>query len=186
VVELAVVSHDGYSVITSTVALDGDLVQIKGAARLCHPDAEHVDVALPTSTSYLKLVDIPFFTVGNTRITPDGVMSQIGKSGFASLVVLQTPARVVRDSPKSDTCTVYLNVADSVSGARAKGLIGKTVQFGQYTSYFRAARANPGSPLCSHCWRWGHPSLLDLSPPPATVEKSAHRFARRLAASSGV
>jgi hypothetical protein len=57
--------------------------------------------ALPTSTSYLKLVDVPFFTVGDARITPDGVMTQIGKSGFASLVVLQTPARVVRDSPKS-------------------------------------------------------------------------------------
>jgi hypothetical protein len=79
-------------------------------------------------------------------------MSQIGKSGFASLVILQTPGRVVRDSPKSDTCTVYLNITDSVSGARAKGLVGMTVQFGQYTSYFRAARANPGSPLCSWCY----------------------------------
>jgi hypothetical protein len=153
-----VVPHDGYSVVTSTVASDSDLLQIRGVARMCHPDADHVNAALPTSTSYLKLVDVPFFTMGDTCITPDGVMSQIGKSGFASLVVLQTPARVVHDSPKSDTCTVYLNVVDSVSGARAKGLVRKTVQFGQYTSYFRAARANPGSPLCSWCWRWGHPS----------------------------
>ena len=91
-------------------------------------------------------------------------MSQIGRSGLASLVVLQTPARVVRDSPKSDTCTVYLNVADSVSGARAKGLVGKSVQFGQYASYFRAARANPGSPLCSRCWRWGHPASACRAP----------------------
>jgi hypothetical protein len=164
VVESAVVSRDGYSVVTSTVASDSDLLQIRGAARLCHPGADHVDAALPTSTSYLKLVDVPFFTVGDARITPEGVMSQIGKSGFASLVVLQTPARVVRDSPKSDTCTVYLNVADSVSGARAKGLVGKTVQFGQYASYFRAARANPGSPLCSRCWRWGHPSSACRAP----------------------
>jgi hypothetical protein len=149
VVESAVVSRDGYSVVMSTVASDSDLLQIRGVARICHPDADHVNAALPTSTLYLKLVNVPFFTVGDTRITPDGVMLQIGKSGFASLVVLQTPAWVVRDSPKSDTCTVYLNVADSVSGARAKGLVRKTVQFGQYTSYFRAARANPGSLLCS-------------------------------------
>jgi hypothetical protein len=164
VVELAVVSRDGYSVVMSTVASDSDLLQVRGVARMCHLDAEHVDVALPTSTSYLKLVDIPFFTVGDARITLDGVMAQIGKSGFASLVVLQTPARVVCDSPKSDTCTVYLNVADSVSGARAKGLVRKTVQFGQYASYFRAARANPGSPLCSCCWRWGHPSSACRTP----------------------
>jgi hypothetical protein len=164
VVESAVVSRDGYSVVTSTVASDSDLLQVQGAARMCHLDAKHVDAALPTSTSYLKLVDVPFFTVGDVCITPDGVMAQIGKSGFASLVVLQTPARVVRDSPKSDTCTVYLNVADSVSGARAKGLVRKTVQFGQYASYFRAARANPGSPLCSCCWRWGHPSSACRAP----------------------
>jgi hypothetical protein len=123
VVESVVVSCDGYSIITSTVTSDSDLLQVQGVARMCHPDADHVDAALPTSTSYLKLVDVPFFTIGDTRITPDRVMSQIGKSGFASLVVLQTPARVVHDSPKSDTCTVYLNVTDSVSGARAKGLV---------------------------------------------------------------
>jgi hypothetical protein len=164
VVESAVVSRDGYSVVTSTVASHSDLFQIRDAARMCHPDADHVDAALPTSTSYLKLVDVPFFTVGDARITPEGVMTQIGKLGFASLVVLQTPMRVVRDSPKSDTCTVYLNVADSVSGARAPCLIGKTVQFGQYASYFRAARANPGSPLCSRCWRWGHPLSACCAP----------------------
>jgi hypothetical protein len=163
VVESAVVSCNGYSVVTSTVASDSDLLQVWGAARMCHPDADHVDAALPTSTSYLKLVDVPFFTVGDAHHSR-GVMLQIGKSGFASLVVLQTPARVVRDSPKSDTCTVYLNVADSVSGARAKGLVGKTVQFGQYASYFRAARANPGSPLCSRCWRWGHPLSACCAP----------------------
>jgi hypothetical protein len=116
VVESAVVSHNGYSVVTSTVASDSDLLQVRGMARMCHPDADHVDAALPTSTSYLKLVDVPFFTVGDMCITSEGVMSQIGKSGFASLVVLQTPARVVCDSPKSDTCTIYLNVADSVWG----------------------------------------------------------------------
>jgi hypothetical protein len=164
VVESAVVSRDGYSVVTSTITSSSDLVQVQGVARMCHPEAEHVDAALPTSTSYLKLVDMPFFTIGDTRITTDGVMSQIGKSGFTSLIILQTPAWVVRDSPKSDTCTVYLNVADSVSGARAKGLVGKTVQFGQYASYFRAARANPGSPLCFCCWRWGHPSSACRAP----------------------
>jgi hypothetical protein len=148
VVELAVVSCDGYSVVTSTIASDSNLLWFRERARLAHPDVEHIDVALPMSTSYLKLVDVPF-TMGKTRITPDRVMSQIGRSGFASLVVLQTPAQIVHDSPKSDTCTIYLNIVDSVSGARAKGLIRRTVQFGQYTSYFRAARANPGLTLCS-------------------------------------
>jgi hypothetical protein len=130
VVESAVVSRNGYSVITSSVATNSNLLHFREAARLVHPDADHVDAVLPMSTSYLKLVNVLFFTVGDVHIISDGVMSQIGKLGFVSLVVLQTPAQVVRDSPKSDTCTVYLNVVDSVSGARAKGLISKSVQFG--------------------------------------------------------
>jgi hypothetical protein len=44
VVESATVSRNGYSVVTSTVASDSDLLQIRGAARMCHPDADHVDV----------------------------------------------------------------------------------------------------------------------------------------------
>jgi hypothetical protein len=112
-------------------------------------------VALPLSTSFLKLSDVPFLKLtgqGFTNVTSEDVMSQIAKAGLSSLVVLSAPARVVRDSPKSNTCTVYLNVADSVSGARAKALVKRKVQFGQYVAVFKEARANPGSPLCTRCW----------------------------------
>jgi hypothetical protein len=79
-------------------------------------------------------------------------------------VTLQTRPRIIRDSPASDTATVYLNIADSVSGARAKALIGRTVQFGRYVASFKAARANPGLPLCIRCWKWGHPTKACRAP----------------------
>ena len=162
-VESASVHRDGFAVVTTQVASDEDLQFFKEAARVAFPTSTRVDATLPSSTSYLKLVDVPF-TVNDTAITPDQVLAQIAKARLQDLVVLQTPPRVVRDSPKSDTCTVYFNVADSVSGARAKGLTGRTVQFGRFVSTFRAARANPGSPLCARCWRWGHPTSACRAP----------------------
>jgi hypothetical protein len=95
VVESAVVSRDGYSVVTSTVASDSDLLQIRGAARMCHPDVEHIDAALPTSTSYLKLVDVPFFTVGDARITPDGVFFKF-KSTIYYAVLDRSPQQTIQ------------------------------------------------------------------------------------------
>jgi hypothetical protein len=59
---------------------------------------------------------------------------------------------------------VYLNISDSVSGARAKALLRQSVQFGWYIAHFRAARANPGMALCSHCWHWGHPESACCTP----------------------
>jgi hypothetical protein len=57
------------------------------------------------------------------------------------------------------------------------------------------SQPSPGIPgkmhIASYAFVFNHHypkllSLLDLSPPPATVGKSAHRFAQRLAASFGV
>jgi hypothetical protein len=115
--------------------------------------------------SYLKLVDVPI-TANDRLITPEIVLQQIAKAGpsVRDFVVLQTLPRVVRDLPKSDMATVYLNIADSVSGARAWALLKQSVQFGQYVACFRAAQANPGMALCSCCWCWGHPELACRTP----------------------
>nr|BAB32466.1 Gag-like protein [Tricholoma matsutake] len=151
------------SVATDVVASDEDLRCFKEAAHKAFPYALQIDAALPTSMSYLKLVDVPYIA-NDKAITPDVVIAHLGKSGISDLTVLQVPPRVVRDSRMSDTCTVYLNVADSVSSARAKALIGRGVQFRRYVAYVRAARANPGLPLCQRCWKWGHPTPACRAP----------------------
>jgi hypothetical protein len=74
------------------------------------------DAVLPSSTSYLKLVDVPYI-MNDKAITSDGVLTHIARARVKDLVVLQGPLRVVRDSAASDTATIYMNVADLVSGA---------------------------------------------------------------------
>ncbi|KAF9471348.1 hypothetical protein BDN70DRAFT_820121, partial [Pholiota conissans] len=42
-------------------------------------------------------------------------------------------------------------------GSAAKLLIDKTLLFGKKACFICATAANPGTPLCTRCWRWGHP-----------------------------
>jgi hypothetical protein len=158
-------AYGGFSIATDVVASEDELRFVREGVRAALPGASSTATELPSSTSYLKLVDVPL-TAGDKMITPEIIIQQIAKAGplVRDHVVLQTPPRVVRDSPKSDTATVYLNVADSVSGARAKVLLRQSVQFGRYVAYFRTARANPGMALCNRCWRWGHPASACRAP----------------------
>ena len=117
-----------------------------------------VTAILPTFTSYLKLVDVPYLSLLGGTIQPQKVMKLIQKLPVASSVVLTAPLRVVHNSVASDMATVYLNIADTVSSARAKEVIGKPLQMGGRVAYIHATKANSGVALCQHCWKWGHPS----------------------------
>jgi hypothetical protein len=157
VVESVVSKRDGLVAWSSNVADQHDLGLIKAALRTSAPLATSLGAALSTSTSYLKLIDVPYL-IRDAPITPKDVLDAIAKAGLRDLVESKTPPRVVRDSRFSDTATVYINIMDSVSGANAKALTGRTVQFGRWAASFRTVRANPGSPLCIRCWKWGHPT----------------------------
>jgi hypothetical protein len=158
-------AYGGFSIATDLVASEDELRFIREGVRSAFPGATSTTTELPSSTSYLKLVNVPI-TANDRLITPEIVLQQITKAGpsVRDFVVLQTPPRVVRDSPKSDTAMVYLNIADSISGARAWALLKQSVQFGRYIARFRAARANPGMALCSRCWHWGHPESACRAP----------------------
>jgi hypothetical protein len=163
VVHSVSLTSGGFSVVTGLVASGDDVSHILEATRVVFPAATSADAALPSSTSYLKLVDVPY-VMNNKAIMPDGVLTHIACARVKDLVVLQGPLRVVCDLVALDMATVYMNVADSVSGVCAKALIGQMVQFGQFVAVFRAARANLGSPLCQWCWKWGHPTTACWGP----------------------
>ena len=156
-------AYGGFAVVTDRVASEDEVRFIREGALLALPGAAKITAALPSSTSYLKLVDVPLKPGGGLP-TVEEIMANISRAGLKDLVVLHGPPRAVRDSRASDTATVYLNVADSVSGARAKLLLRRAVQFGLYACPFRAARANPGLALCQRCWKWGHPETACRAP----------------------
>jgi hypothetical protein len=60
VVESATITRDGFAISTAGVATESDLLRVREGARLALPECSHVDAALPSSTSFLKLSDVPF------------------------------------------------------------------------------------------------------------------------------
>ena len=135
--------------------------------RVVSKDEVHF-IVLPSSTSYLKLVDVPLKPGGVLPLVEE-IMAGILQAGLKDTIVLQGPPRAVQDSHASDMAMVYLNITDSVSRARAKVLLHCAIRFGLYACPFRAAWANPGLALCQRCWKWvtwkWHAMLLRLSAP---------------------
>ena len=82
---------------TDRVASEEELRFIREGVRSAFPEAQSTATELPSSTSYLKLVDVPF-TADDKAITPEIVMRQIARAGpsIRDYVVLQTPPRVVQ------------------------------------------------------------------------------------------
>ena len=71
---------------------------------------------------------------------------------------------MVCDSTKSTSCTVFFNIWDSQRGSRAKALVDRPIMILGSRCFIRAARANPGVPMCTRCYRWGHPVISCRAP----------------------
>jgi hypothetical protein len=112
--------------------------------------------ALPTLRSYLKIIDVPYFIGTDTPLTSPFIKEAMGKSHLASLFTLANSPRVMQNSRKLDTTTVWFDILDSQLGATAKHLVGSSFQFGSTLCFIRTAKAHPGTLLCQCCWRWGH------------------------------
>lgn len=115
---------------------------------------------LPHSRSFLKIMDVPFYLAPGVLTTPSDIIRGLDSSPATKLKfsLVGGAPRIIRNSPKSDTCTVYFNIADSKSGSMARSLINKGLVILGLTVFIRGAKPQPGVPLCRCCWRWGHPS----------------------------
>jgi len=106
-------AYGRYTVLCDRVANQEELYAIRNGASPVFPGGAKVMAILPTSTSYLKLVDVPYlFPHTGQTVTPEKVMDYIRRSPAASSVILMAPLRVVRNSAASDMATMYLNIAD--------------------------------------------------------------------------
>ena len=64
--------------------------------------------------------------------------------------------RVIKVSPKSDIAIVWIDIWDVQSGQKARILINRCFNVGNYIATIRSANMNPGVPQCKNCWKWGH------------------------------
>ncbi|KXN89366.1 hypothetical protein AN958_05790 [Leucoagaricus sp. SymC.cos] len=140
-VDSCVAAYGGISLLTSRVASPEE-IQVIAAAIHQHLGRD-VQAALPTSRSYLKIVDVPYFCPGSKDFIDSGYVREVmRRSHMASSFTLANSPRVMRNSRHADSATVWFDVVDSQSGAVAKRLINSSFQFGPASCPVRPAQSH--------------------------------------------
>ncbi|KAF7773625.1 hypothetical protein Agabi119p4_5792 [Agaricus bisporus var. burnettii] len=116
-----------------------------------------------TSTSYLKIVDIPHVPASSKEWAlkqHEAFTNALNKSpvGASLAKLIKHKPRFMRASPHSDSCWAWVNIHDTVSGSNARTYISKFVSIGGTNCQIKGARPHSGSVHCARCQRWGHHS----------------------------
>jgi hypothetical protein len=125
-------------------------------------DKEPVATITPSSTSFLRIINIPIIPnlpKDEWMTTTRHMLSkQLDKSPVGKLLAknLKHKPRIMRNSPHSDSCTAWIDIHDTMSGANAAALIGKFIYFGGFSCRIVGAKPHPGSLQCTRCQKWGH------------------------------
>ncbi|XP_006459719.1 hypothetical protein AGABI2DRAFT_43097, partial [Agaricus bisporus var. bisporus H97] len=116
-----------------------------------------------TSTSYLKIVDIPHVPASSKEWAlkqHEAFTSALNKSpvGASLAKLIKHKPRFMRASPHSNSCWAWVDIHDTVSGSNARNYISKFVSIGGTNCQIKGARPHSGSVHCARCQRWGHHS----------------------------
>ncbi|CAA7259302.1 unnamed protein product [Cyclocybe aegerita] len=153
-------AYDGLSLVTPAVASPSDLDILCNFIRESLPTGTPFEVALPSSTSFIKILDVPYFDPKGLKITQEALEKALHTSVHAEVFAyLSTKPRIDRNSAHSTSCTVYCNIWDSQQGTRAKKALGQPIFLAGRSCAIRPAARHTGVPLCQCCWKWGHPTV---------------------------
>jgi hypothetical protein len=113
-----------------------------------------------------RIPDFPYFGAKltyNTKgepvpVTPLQVKEILLASKWKDAIHLYQGAmpRLVRNSHKSDTCTVFFDIYNSRGGHHLRSLKGRSFMLGHITLTIQPAEKRVGVPICPRCWRYGH------------------------------
>jgi len=142
-------AYGRYSISTAEVPHPAALDIIRGfAMQIFKTDAMYI--GLPTSMSYIRVIDIPFFedNACTQRVSLDRIKGALACSPLHEHFILARDPRLVRNSPNSTNCTVNIDLWDSQTGARAKALIGKSLMMGNRLCLIKEVQPRKGVPIC--------------------------------------
>ncbi|KAF7761206.1 hypothetical protein Agabi119p4_10615 [Agaricus bisporus var. burnettii] len=117
-----------------------------------------------TSTTYLKVLDVPIISDPDPKSWVNSTRAAFKKACSIFLVgmmltrILKHKIRIMRNSQRSDSCTAWVDIQDTTSGARGHELIGNFISFAGVNCRIAGAKPHAGSVLCTRCMRWGHHS----------------------------
>ncbi|CAA7265609.1 unnamed protein product [Cyclocybe aegerita] len=153
-------AYDSLSLVTPAVASLSDLDILCNFIRESLPTGTPFEVALPSSMSFIKILDIPYFDLKGLKITQEALEKALRTSVHAEVFAyLSTKPQIDRNSTHSTSCTVYCNLWDSQQGTCAKKALGQLIFLAGWSCAIRPTARHTGVPLCQHCWKWGHPTV---------------------------
>ena len=142
----------GIMVVTNRVLLNSDLLTIKKYIK----NLENINFTqvktlwLPQSKSYLKIIGIPYYLCGSynfqEHITSNDVKDIIKQNHIFNNITLASKPRMIKVLLKFDIVIVWIDIWDTQSGVKAKGLINQCFNIRRYIVIVRIANANSGIP----------------------------------------
>jgi hypothetical protein len=136
------------------------------AKRIYEDDTTETRVEVDSSKSFLHIPDFPYFGTKLTYdangkpvpIAPKQVKEILLASKWKDAIHLYQGAMpcLVRNSCKSDTCTVFFNIYNSRGGHHLQSLKGCSFMLGHITLTIQPAEKRVGVPICPRSWRYGH------------------------------
>ena len=151
---------NGIIIVTNKVTQQSDLAiidqYVKNSSDINALQVE--DSRLPKSKSYLKIIGIPFYPHGNLqdRLILADIETILRQNHIFDNITLALKPRVIKVSPKSDMAIVWIDIWDVQSGQKARMLINRCFNVGNYIATIRGANMNPGVSQCKNCWKWGY------------------------------
>ncbi|CAA7263214.1 unnamed protein product [Cyclocybe aegerita] len=150
-------AYDGLSLVTPAVASPSDLDVLRNFIRKSLPTGTPFEVALPSLTSFIKILDVPYFDLKGLKITQEALEKALHTSVHAEVFTyLSTKPRIDRNSAHSTSCMVYCNIWDSQQGTHAKKALGQPIFLARRSCAIRPAARHTGVLLCQRCWTTQH------------------------------
>jgi len=144
---------------TNNIASPSDLQAIKKYVKnATYSEPNQVQsLRLLQSKSYLKIISVPYFLeLTNMHIMPESIEKILKSNYIFNDIVLVSKPRIIKVSPKSDMTIIWIDIWDTQSGSKAKGLINQRFNIGSFIATIRSANMNSGVPQCKNCWKWDY------------------------------
>ena len=144
-------AYGGLYVTTTAVPSLTDLQSFESLLRARIPEGSQVECEVFSSRSFLRILAAPFLLSDGSALTPDCAMRSLSSSAHSALIQLAAPPRVIRDTRRSDSCTIYFDIWDSQAGSCSKSLDRRSLLVEGSPCIIRTAQLHIGVPFCSHC-----------------------------------
>jgi len=98
----------------------------------------------PQSKSYLKILDILYIIEDTNTPVSSKIVEQILQFTYIfNNVVLVSKPRVIKASPKLDITVIWIDIWDVQSGSKAKSLINRCFNIGNYIATIQNTNMKP-------------------------------------------